>query len=671
MQRLCLAVIAALCLSGTAYAVDPVPASAGIDRSAAPPPLADFLKRDAFGTMKISPTGEYIAATLPLSDRTSLIILRRSDLKPTGHVTLPAKSHVADFSWVNDNRILFSIGEKEGDLVTPRATGEIFGVNADGSGQGAALVGMRSSDAHFVPSGKSHLYFASIIDTLRNNDKEVLIALANGSRYTEVARMNVNTGSMLTVAKAPVENAGFMDDLSGVVRFASGAGNDRRTKTYYRADANSEWELINDEAKTERSVEAVGFSADGKTAYLQVEETDGPDGIYAFDTATRKRELLYRDDNTSPATYLRSPEDGSVYAAVFEDGKPRVEFLDPDNRYAKQLRNIQASLKDAMVFPASYSKDGALSMYIAYADRIPGDFYLYDRNANRASYVASKANWFKPEMLSEMRPVSFKARDGLPIEAFLTLPRGSDGKNLPLVINPHGGPFGPFDQWGYNPEVQLLASRGYAVLQVNYRGSGNYGRAFTHAGFKQWGGTMQDDLTDATHWAIQQGIADAHRICIYGASYGGYAALEGVAKEPTLYRCAIGYVGVYDMPTMYHVGDIQDSKSGQNFLKEQLGDSNLDAISPTHLADRIVVPVMMVAGKEDVRAPAKHTELMRDALLHAGKQVDAKIYPGEGHGFYTEADRTDLYTRMLAFLDRNIGSGASQQAQSAPSAEKH
>jgi dipeptidyl aminopeptidase/acylaminoacyl peptidase len=661
MYRICsIALSIALAVAGPASAAEPQPAGSASGGSSQLP-IADFIKRDAFGTMKISPTGEYLAATVPLSDRTSLVIFRRSDNKlaeMTGHVTLSPKTHIADFNWVNDKRIIFSIAEKEGDLVTPSPTGELFGVNADGSGQGMALVGMRSGGSTLLAGNDSKEVFASLIDSLRHDDANVLISLASQSPFTEAALMNVVSGSKRTVAKAPVRNAQFLDDPGGTVRFAWGANDDTRVKTYYRADANSDWELINDESKTEIQVELVGFSADGKTAYLQSEETSGPDGIYSFDTATRKRELVYRDDNTSPAGFLRSPEDGSVYAAVFDDGKPRVQYLDPENRYAKQLRNIQASLKDVMVVPASYSKDGSLSLYMAYSERVPGDYYLFDRAANKLTYTASKAAWFKPEMLSEMRPVDFKARDGLPIEAFLTIPRGSDGRNLPLVVNPHGGPFGPYDQWGYDFEVQLLASRGYAVLQVNYRGSGNYGRAFTHAGYKQWGGTMQDDLTDATKWAIEQGIANPNRICIYGASYGGYAALEGVAKEPNLYRCAIGYVGVYDMPTMYHRGDIQERKSGENFLKEALGEENLEAISPTHLANRIVVPVMMVAGAEDVRAPAKHTELMRDALQRAGKQVDAKIYPGEGHGFYTEADKLDLYTRMLAFLDRNIGAGA-------------
>jgi dipeptidyl aminopeptidase/acylaminoacyl peptidase len=667
MQRFILAALAALCVSTSALGATPAPPVAPA-ASASELPLSDFLKRDAFGTMKISPTGEYIAATVPLSDRTSLIILRRSDLTPTGHVTLPTKTHVVDFNWVNDKRILFSIGEKQGALDTPRPTGEIYAVNADGTGQGNALVGFRSGDGNKATHThqQSRAIAATLIDTLRHNDNEVLVAVRDFTSFGEVDTMNVLTGRLSTVAKAPVRNAEFLDDPTGAVRFAWGEGNDRRVKTYFRADADSKWELINDEAQTERQVTPVGFSADAKTAYLQIEETDAPDGIYAFDTATRKREILYRDDNTSPSTFLRSPEDGSVYAAVYQDGKPRVEYLDPDNPYAKRLRSMQASFKDEMVIPTSYTKDGAVALYVVYSDRIPGDYYLFDRASNRASYIASNANWFKPEMLSEMRPITLKARDGMPLEGFLTIPRGSNGKNLPLVINPHGGPFGPYDVWGYNFEVQLLASRGYAVLQLNYRGSGNYGRAFQHAGYKQWGGTMQDDLTDATRWAIAQGIADAHRICIYGASYGGYAALMGVAKEPSLYRCAIGYVGVYDMPTMYHQGDIQESKAGENFLKEALGEDNLDAISPTHLASRITAPVMMAAGREDVRAPPRHTELMRDALLHAGKQVDAKIYDGQGHGFYLEADRTDLYTRMLAFLDRNIGNHGGGTPAAAP-----
>jgi dipeptidyl aminopeptidase/acylaminoacyl peptidase len=662
MQRTCLAVLVALCLSCSAHAADPAPAvQVATTATNAPPPLADFLKHDLFGTIQISPTGEYLAATVQDSDRTNLVILRRSDLKPTGRVMMPAKRHVAEMYWVGDKRILFTIAEKEGELETPRQTGEIFAVDADGSLNHGPLVGYRSHNG-------DRATFATVIDTLHKEGEQVLVSLAFLSPYTEVDRMDVQTGQLHRIARAPVAHAHFLVDASGIVRFAAGEGDDLRLKTYYRPDANTDWELINDESQTRRRIEPKGFSADGKTAYLQAEETTGPDGIYAFDTATRTRKLLYRHPVASPVEYLQSPEDRSVYAAVFNDGRPSVQYLDPDNGYAKQLQAMQDGFKDAMVLPTSYSRDGSLALYRIYSDRIPGDYYLFDRKANSATFVASRATWFKPGMLSEMRPVNFKARDGLTIPGLLTIPRGSNGKNLPLIINPHGGPFGIADTWRYNPEVQLFASRGYAVLQVNYRGSGDYGRAFMHAGYRQWGGTMQDDLTDATHWAIDQGIADPHRICIYGSSYGGYAALEGVAKEPTLYRCAIGYVGLYDLPAHFHLSDTSEWKSGMTYLKEAMGETNLEAVSPTHLADRITVPAMLAAGSEDRRVTPKQTELMRDALTKAGKQVDAKIYSGEGHGFYTEANRTDLYTRMLAFLDRNIGPAS---LQAAPPADKH
>jgi dipeptidyl aminopeptidase/acylaminoacyl peptidase len=228
--------------------------------------------------------------------------------------------------------------------------------------------------------------------------------------------------------------------------------------------------------------------------------------------------------------------------------------------------------------------------------------------------------------MAAVQPVSFKARDGLTVKGYLTLPPGSDGKRLPMVVMPHGGPFGVYDQWRFEDDSQILAGAGYAVLQVNYRGSGNYGRAFRTAGARQWGGAMQDDLTDATRWAIAQGHADAGRICIYGASYGGYAALMGVAKEPGLYRCAAGYVGVYDLPTMHTHGDIQQRGSGETYLRRWIGERDaLAAVSPNRMADKIKVPVFLAAGGEDQRAPIEHSEMMervekgrragRDAVL--------------------------------------------------------
>jgi hypothetical protein len=225
---------------------------------------------------------------------------------------------------------------------------------------------------------------------LQHDDKHVLVA--NGY---QIERMDVVSGYAFDIATSPpyVIGTQFLIDPASTVRFAWGhKGSDHRIKTYYRANADAKWELINDEVETGLQVTPIGFAADGKTAYLQVEEANAPDAIFAFDTTTGKREIEYRDDNTSPSYYLYSPVDDSIYAAVYEDGKPRVQHLDADNPFARQLRGMQASFPGAMVLPTSYTKDGAIAMYYVYSDRIPADYYLFDRSTNRAVYVASKAD---------------------------------------------------------------------------------------------------------------------------------------------------------------------------------------------------------------------------------------------------------------------------------------
>lgn len=622
-------------------------------------PLEDFLKDDSFGTIEISPDGQHLAATVPMGNRTSLVILRMSDLGKTGHVTLPEKSHVIDYDWVNDDRILFSIGETQGALEQPRATGELYGVNADGSGQGPALIGYRSAGNKYTRESKR--VAASIISLLREEPKYVLVAVNEfGGAFTSVERLQVETGRRTVVARAPVRNASFLADPQGVVRFAIGTGSDLQSKTYYRADGKSEWQLLNDQAQSGVVVGVLGFNQNASIAYLQSEQTEGPDAIESFDTRTGKRALILRDKTVDPSGVLTSPIDGDVWGVIFNGPEPRVEYLAPQHPLAKAHAGLAAALPGQLVIPTGFTRDGMIGLFRAFSSQIPGDFYLFDRKTGQARYLASRAGWFKPEDLAPSKSITIEARDGLTLPGILTLPKDSDGKNMPLVINPHGGPFGVFDTMQYDLDAQILASRGFAVLKVNFRGSGNYGRAFERAGYRQWGRAMQDDLTDATRWAIAEGIADPERIAIYGASYGAYAALMGVAREPELYACAIGNVGVYDMPMMYSKGDVQQSRIGTNFLRESLGEEGLADISPSRLADRITVPVLLLAGAEDERAPAAHTEAMRDALKRLNKPVDSVIYPGEGHGSYLLKNRLDTANRILTFLDQQIGTHKSK-----------
>ena len=629
--------------------------------------IGDFIRDDRFVDVKISPKGTYVAATVPLSDgdKTVLVILKPGQKTPYGHVTLKERNtHVADFWWVSDDRLLFTIGERTGGLEQPVSFGEIWGTNADGSKQGI-VAGARAVGSGTRSGGKARAESASIemVDSLIDNDNEVLVAVtpfASGEiPFTSLERMNVFSGTRRPVARAPVRGASFVTDLSGQARFASGVNRDFKSVLYYRRDDNADWKLINDESVSGHAMSALGFSADNAIAYLQVEESSGPDSIRAFDVATETMKQVARDDVVEPAALVRAVGKRHPIGVVFWGGRrPRFEYFDPNSADAKLHHVMQSKFEGDVVVPTSSTTDGQYVLLEVVSDRNPGELYIFDTQAKKIDPFMNRADWLDRSRLGKIQPAYFKSRDGVDIDVMLTTPAGSDGKNMPLIVHPHGGPFGVQDSWGYNRDVQMMTAHGYAVLQVNFRGSGGYGKQFQELGQKQWGLSMQDDLTDATQWAIREGIADRNRICIYGASYGGYASLMGVAKEPDLYKCAVGYVGVYDLNMLWGRGDISQSSFGKDFLAENLGKQDLNASSPNKLASRIKVPVFLAAGGADVRAPQSHSEAMAQALKAAGKQVETMYFSTEGHGFVKEDNQIAYYTKLFQFFERHIGGRA-------------
>jgi len=642
--------------------------------SAAATTVEPFVRRDKFEHLKLSPTGEYYAATVPLGDRTALAIVRRSDNKLTGTFGMGRNTRVEDFVWVNSTRVLISLAEKFGSLDSPQLTGELYAVNADGS-HADILVGQRVNGAGLgtkIQPKKVEQVAAFLIDDLAKDDKNVLISVMpfSSDPYTRVDRMDVYTGRRVQVARAPVRNAEFVTDNNGVVRFAVGSGTDSVRKVYYRDGEGADWTLISEDSITARSEWPIGFSADNKIAYLQAEQPKGPDAILALDLATMKRSEVLSDDDTDPGRIIYRNGTQIPVGAFFMDGRPRSSFFDASSPEAKLQKGLEAAFPGSAVRVTSQTDDGKLALVQVSSDRNPGDFYVVDSNTNNASFLLSRRDWFDPDEMATMTPLTIEARDGLVLHGYLTTPAGSNDKVLPLVVMPHGGPFGIRDDWGFDTEVQMLARSGYAVLQVNFRGSGGYGSAFEHAGARQWGLTMQDDLTDATRWAVKEGVADANRMCIYGASYGGYAALMGVAKEASLYRCAVGYVGVYDLPTMHTHGDIQRRGSGETYLRSWIGEGKeLLPVSPSKLASQIKVPVFLAAGGEDERAPIEHSRMMERALRQAGVPVQTLYFDTEGHGFYEDAHQREYYTQLLAFLAKHLGGQSPDDAGPQPGAK--
>lgn len=634
----------------SASASTPTPASPQTGtRAAATVDVDAFVRRDVFERIKISPTGTWLAATVPMDDRTVLVVMRREDKAITAKVHFGEDTVVDDFWWVSDDRVLAAEAERFGRNDEPWPTGQLAAIDADGK-RPERLTSREDST------------FSLLYDTLPADDRNVLIEATPYEKLSEswLDRLDVYTGRRTTIATAPVSNATFTIDAEGVARFARGYNNDNISKLYYRDRRGDPWRLINDEAVSGVVESAIGFSKDGSTAYLRVERRQGPDAIVAWTPGTDRRTELLADPRVDPSSVIWSIDSDTPAGVRYVHDGERTVFLDPQSMTAKQQRLLEKAFPGQTVDITSWTKDGRLLLAYIHGDRSPGDFYLYDTGTRKAELLVSRREWLDPTRMAALRSVEIRARDGLMLHGYLALPPDAPQTGLPMVVLPHGGPFGLYDEWSFDDDTQLLTQAGYAVLRVNFRGSGNYGRAFQSAGAREWGGRMQDDLTDATRWAIAQGVADPQRICIYGASYGGYAALMGVAKEPGLYRCAVGYVGVYDLEKLHKDG-ARRARSSRTWMTDWVGErGTLASISPVTLADRIKVPVFLAAGGKDLRAPIEHSERMEKALRTAGVPVETLYYPHEGHGFYDEAHRREFYVRLLAFLSKHMGSATAR-----------
>jgi dipeptidyl aminopeptidase/acylaminoacyl peptidase len=323
--------------------------------------------------------------------------------------------------------------------------------------------------------------------------------------------------------------------------------------------------------------------------------------------------------------------------------------------------SVDRAMPDTVNLVAGKSEDEKLLLWYCFSDQNPGEYFILDVDRRKLSLVATRMPWVKTAEMAPMLSVKYAARDGLVIHGYLTVPVGHEPKGLPLVVMPHGGPWAR-DVWGFDPLVQLLANRGYAVLQMNYRGSIGYGEELYRKARRQIGREIQDDIEDATRWAIAAGVADPKRIAIMGGSYGGYSTLFGLGHNPELYRCGISLFGVTDWPAFFEDSDITEYKSSKRYWREQLGDPikdkfDLRTISPVNFADKITAPVLIIQGKEDQRVPQDQAKRMIAALTKVGRKPESLFIARLGHSFGNEKQRTEIFKAVVGFLEKNLGPG--------------
>ena len=606
-----------------------------------PIPLEDFFRNSERTGYQLSPDARHISYLAPWNDRLNLFV-RPIDRPDTEAVRLTAETErsLAGYMWADNERLIFS-KDTAGD-----ENYQLYGVRLDGSDLRAytAFEGVRSG----------------IIDDLEEQPDFILICM--NRRNPEVFdpyRLNLTTGELTLLAENPGHYQGWMTDHDGKLRAAVAIVDGVNTQLLYR---DTEEEPFRPVLTTNFKdvVSFMEFTPDNREVYAATNLGRDKTVLVRMNPATcEELELLYEDDryDVESISYSRKRKKLlSVYCTGHKE--PVRHYFDEEERLLrKRIGEHFPGRRFGMA-----DSDKAEEHYLVYVggDRTRGAYWLYDATTDQVTHMADLAPWLDEAEMNEMLPVSYTTRDGLHIEAYLTLPDGlslDEARNLPVVVNPHGGPWAR-DTWGFSSEVQFLANRGYAVFQMNYRGSTGYGRRFLEASYKQWGLRMQDDITDGVKWLIGQGIADPARIAIYGGSYGGYATLAGLCFTPKLYACGIDYVGVSNLFTFMQTIPPY-WRPMLDMMYEQVGHPETDreqlaATSPALHADNIRVPLLIAQGANDPRVNKAESDQMVEALRQRGITVEYMVKDNEGHGFHNQENRFDFYRAVEKFLRAHL-----------------
>lgn len=625
-------------------------------------PLAAFVHEDQFSHPRLSPDGKHIAITVRMPDRDRFVQVMTIYTVPamtmTGAVRMPAFEVPLDYEWLTNTRLAVAKGLELGSREKPVATGEILAMELDGSKQ-EYLYGhaMFSSSSRGTRYGDDEGY-AYIEDVPRSRNGHVFLTVHGWEgRHSLLYDVDSRSAVRTLVADVAAPDMAFVIDHKGQPRFAYGDDDAAYELLMRYDDAAKRWQTV-DKGLGRRYLPQA-FSVDDGALYASYSADGGPDTLIREDLASGKRTTLFADPGASFSATLHGSRLGEPFGVRAGTGRPRAVYFDDTNVSAQLHRALSAQFPDHVLSFIDFSDDGNMLLFGVASDRDPGSYYLLDRRTMKASLLFSSLDAIDPDRMAPRRPVSFKARDGLLLHGFLTLPPApaAGAARPPLVLLPHGGPFGVDDDWFYDNDAQFLASRGYAVLQVNFRGSGGRGVDFKEAGYREWRGKILDDLVDGVRWTVKEGAVDGERMCVFGASFGGYAALMLAAREPALFRCAVGYVGVYDLSLLAKPENRRDDAVRAAYIARTVGSDKalLDQASPVTQADKITVPVLLVHGGKDKIAPVAHAEAMRDALVKAGHPPEWLLAPNEGHGFYDTQNQTAFYQRLESFLAKSIG----------------
>lgn len=597
-------------------------------------PVEHFFKTPEKTAFQISPDGRHISYLQPYKNRLNLFVTTL-DGKSVRRLTSESERNISYYFWADDEQLVY-VRDKDGEK-----NSQLFAVAKDGT---------RHRNLISVPDARF-----SLISTEPLRDNQLLVAINKRDVAAfDAYRLDINTGKLSLVTQNPGNIVGWYADSKGKIRLAVAGDGVNEAILYRETEAKPFRTVVTNNFKS--TVAPIGFSGDHACIYAISNNNRDKSALVEIDCNTGKEHrVIYSNPSVDVTDAYYSPRKQKPLYVNFESWKRERRFLDPG---AEGLyRFLEKQLPGAEL--RMTSTDSAARKFIirTSTDRNAGAYYLFTRDENKLTLLSEINPHLKEEDLAEMKPISYKTRDNLTIHGYLTLPKGVKPENLPVIVLPHGGP-STRNSWGFNSEVQFLANRGYAVFQMNYRGSTGYGKEFWTAGFKQWGGKMQNDITDGVRWLIREGIADPKRIGIYGASFGGYSALHGLCFNSDLYACGASYSGLLNLFT-YLKGIPPHYKPYLEMYYEMVGNPETNAdyfrnVSPVFHTNLVKVPVLIAQGGKDPRVNVSETNQFVKELKNRGVPVTYVRKEDEGHFFKKPKNRLEFYQQLEKFFATNL-----------------
>ncbi len=621
-------------------------------------PLRYFAENPKFTQIKISPDGTYLAVTAPLNNQTVLITMISDSMKPVDVLRFGKSYHINEYHWANNDRLVFKKHQQLGAFAAGKYYHQIYAANVDGKKFEAVFghdVGAKRSTSGRYRWEQPARAWGEILTLLKSDAQHIIISAqwwsSDADEPKTIYKLNIYNGERERIGNTALGNSfvyvnenGFPELMSGYNR--QGAYNLSRF-------INNSWQTVNNHNNLPTMIRFYRANT-SDIVYTYAVRSNATAAIYRYNIVTANLDMAYQHETVDPEILLHPVSNEAFGVKTYSD-KLNYHYFDRSTPWSYTHRTLRDAFPGQAVDIVSATDGGQKAIVLVSSDKNPGAYYLYDSKKSELRFLESKRPNINPDMMMPKLPIQFTSRDGAIIRGFMTKP--SDNVNFPMVVLVHGGPFGIKDTWTYDSEVQLLANRGYGVLQVNYRGSGGYGQHYETAGSQKMGTLIQQDIVDGTRWAVEAYELDKNKVCIMGSSFGAYSALMAPIREQDVFSCSIAISGVYDWVKQDKEADYADIDSIQKSIKKHHGnDQLLRQQSPIHQLDKFNIPLLLVHGGKDQRTTPKQFKRLKKALKKQNADFETLYKKEEGHGFFDTDNREELYSRIISFLDKNIGS---------------